>query len=413
MTSRERVQAALAHQASDRVPVDFASTFVSGIHVSVVAALRDYYGLEKKLVKVIDPGQMLGDVEEDLKQVLGVDTEAVIRRSTRYGFPAEDWKPWRMPDGLEVLVPGRFNATRAPNGDLLMHPGGDTSAPPSAVMPVDGYFFDNIERQPEIDEDALDPRDNLADFQPLSEEELQHMEASARRARATGRMVVGSFGGTALGDISHIPGPALISPRGIRSVTEWYMSTRTRREYVHAVFDGQSAMGLANIQRIAERFGDAIDVINLCGTDFGTQKSTFCSVDTFNELWAPYYKRMISWIHANTAWRVFKHSCGAVEKLIPSLLECGFDILNPVQCSATGMEPEKLKDKYGRDIVFWGGGVDTQSTLPFGTPEQVREQVKRRVEIFSAGGGFVFNTVHNVQAGTPIRNFAAMIEALR
>jgi uroporphyrinogen-III decarboxylase len=122
---------------------------------------------------------------------------------------------------------------------------------------------------------------------------------------------------------------------------------------------------------------------------------------------------MISWIHSNTAWRVFKHSCGAVEKLIPSLLDCGFDILNPVQCSAAGMQPEKLKDKYGRDIVFWGGGVDTQSVLPFGTPDQVREQVKRRVEIFAAGGGFVFNTVHNVQAGTPVRNFVAMIEALR
>jgi hypothetical protein len=413
MTSRERVQAALAHKPSDRVPVDFGSTFVSGIHVSVVAALRDYYGLEKKLVKVIDPGQMLGEVEEDLKQILGVDTEAVIRRSTRYGFPAEDWKPWCMPDGLEVLVPGRFNVTRAPNGDILMHPGGDTSAPPSAVMPADGYFFDNIERQPEIDEDALDPRDNLSDFQPLAEEELQHLEASARRARSTGRMVVGSFGGTALGDISHIPGPALINPRGIRSVTEWYMSTRMRREYVHAVFDGQTTVGLANIQRIAERCGDSIDIVNLCGTDFGTQKSTFCSVDTFDELWAPYYKRMISWIHSNTAWRVFKHSCGAVEKLIPSLLDCGFDILNPVQCSAAGMDPEKLKDKYGRDIVFWGGGVDTQSVLPFGEPDQVREQVKRRVEIFSAGGGFVFNTVHNVQACTPIRNFAAMIEALR
>ncbi len=413
MTSCERVLAALAHTEGDRVPVDFGGTFVSSIHVSVVSALRDHYGLEKKLVKVTDPGQMLGEIEEDLKQALGADTESVIRRNTRYGFPAEDWKPWRMPDGLEVLVPGRFNVTRGSEGEILMHPGGDTSAPASAVMPSDGYFFDNIERQQEIDEDKLDPRDNLVDFQPISDDELAFLEDKARRARATGRLVIGSFGGTALGDVSHIPGPALIHPRGIRSVTEWYMSTRMRRDYVHAVFDGQSAVGLANIQRIAARFGDAIDVINLCGTDFGTQKSTFCSVDTFNELWVPYYKRLTSWIHSNTSWRVFKHSCGAVEKLIPSLLEAGFDILNPVQCSAAGMEPEKLKEKYGRDVVFWGGGVDTQSTLPFGTPEQVREQVKRRVEIFSKGGGFVFNTVHNVQAGTPVANFVAMVEALR
>ncbi len=412
MTSRERVLAALAHQGPDRVPIDFGGTFVTGIHVSGVAALREHYGLEKKLVRVIDPGQMLGEIEEDLKQVLGVDTEAVIRRNTRYGFPNEDWKPWRMPDGLEVLVPGRFNVTRGPGGEIFMHPGGDTSAPPSAMMPSDGYFFDNLERQPEIDEETLDPRDNLVDFQPLSEEELAFLEASARRARATGRLVIGNFGGTALGDVSHIPGPALAQPRGIRSVAEWYMATRSRRDYVHAVFDGQSAVGLANIQRIAARFGEAIDVINICGTDFGTQKSTFCSVETFRELWAPYYKRLTGWIHAHTGWRVFKHSCGAVEKLIPEFIECGFDILNPVQCSAAGMEPEKLKQKYGRDIVFWGGGVDTQSVLPFGTPEQVREQVKRRVNIFSAGGGFVFNTVHNVQARTPVANFVAMMEAL-
>ncbi len=196
MTSRDRVLAALAHKTSDRVPVDFGGTFVSGIHVSVVAALRDYYGLEKRLVKVIDPGQMLGEVEEDLKQVLGVDTECVLRSTTRYGFPNRDWKPWRMPDGLEVLVPGGFNVTRGPAGEILMHPGGNIANPPSAVMPSDGFFFDNIERQPEIDEDALDPRDNLVDFQPLSEEELQFLEASARRARATGRAVIGSFGGT-------------------------------------------------------------------------------------------------------------------------------------------------------------------------------------------------------------------------
>jgi uroporphyrinogen-III decarboxylase len=136
-------------------------------------------------------------------------------------------------------------------------------------------------------------------------------------------------------------------------------------------------------------------------------------VETFNELWAPYYKAVTGWIHANTPWKVFKHSCGSVAKLIPAFLDCGFDILNPVQCSAARMDPVELKREYGDRIVFWGGGVDTQKTLPFGTPDEVREEVLRRREVFAPGGGFVFNTVHNIQARTPVENVVAMVEALR
>ena len=207
--------------------------------------------------------------------------------------------------------------------------------------------------------------------------------------------------------------PVLKHPKGIRDITEWYVSTRSRQDYIHKVFEGQCEIALANLAKIAARVGDAVDVINVCGTDFGTQKSSFCSVPTFRDLWMPYYRRVNDWIHKNTRWKTFKHSCGAVEKFIPGFIECGFDILNPVQCSAAGMEPEHLKSAYGSQIIFWGGGVDTQQTLPFGTPEQVREQVLRRCEIFSPGGGFVFNTIHNIQAGTPVENIVAMIDAVR
>ena len=121
----------------------------------------------------------------------------------------------------------------------------------------------------------------------------------------------------------------------------------------------------------------------VCGTDFGTQTSAFCSVATFRELWFPYYKRVNDWVHANTAWKCFKHSCGSVERFFESFIEAGFDIINPVQCSAAGMDPAELKRKYGSRLVFWGGGVDTQKTLPFGTPQEVREEVLRRCEIFA------------------------------
>ena len=156
-----------------------------------------------------------------------------------------------------------------------------------------------------------------------------------------------------------------------------------------------------------------MDVAYIYGTDFGTQISTFCSEESFRELYMPYYKKINSWIHSNTNWKTFKHSCGAIYEFIPLLIESGFDIINPVQCSAQGMDPKTLKENFGDSIVFWGGGVDTQKILPFGSKEQVRDQVLRRCEIFSRSGGFVFNSIHNVQAKTPVENIVAMIDAVK
>ncbi|MDP2998220.1 MAG: uroporphyrinogen decarboxylase family protein [Bryobacterales bacterium] len=413
MTPHQRVLTTLAHRAPDRVPIDFGGTMVTGIHVSVVAALRDFYGLEKRPVKALDPGQMLGLVEDDLKTAMGIDVEGVFRRATRFGFPLDDWKPFRMYDGLEILVPGQFNYTLDDNGDTLMHPQGDVSAPPSARMPKDGYFFDAIIRQDPIDEDRLNPQDNLEEFGPASEAELQHLAESARAARATGRAVIASFGGTSFGDIALIPAPALKHPKGIRDITEWYMATRARRGYVHQVFEKQCEIALANFARIHAVVGGWIDVVFVCGTDFGTQKSSFCSVESFDELWRPYYKAINDWIHRNTNWKTLKHSCGSVAKFYPSFIEAGFDIINPVQCSAAGMDPEVLKRAFGDRLVFWGGGVDTQKTLPFGKPGEVRQEVLRRLEVFSANGGYVFNAVHNIQARTPVANIVAMLEAVK
>lgn len=412
MNSATRVSTALAHRQPEQIPIDFGSTFVTGMHISCVAALRRHYGLESKPIKVLDPGQMLGEIEPDLKAALGVNVEGVIRRSTKFGFPAENWKPWRMYDGLEVLVPGGFNTTVNENGDTLLYPQGDTSAPASARMPNGGYFFDAIVRQPVLDEDHLDPNDNLEEFQPIAEEELDYLQTATAAARDTGRAVMASFGGTAFGDIALVPGLSLKHPKGIRDVTEWYVSTASRRNYLHQVFTGQCEIAIANLQRIASVVGDNVDAINVCGTDFGTQTSSFCSVATFRELWLPYYKQVNNWVHANTNWKTFKHSCGAVEKFLGAFMEAGFDIVNPVQCSAAGMDPAHLKQTYGERLVFWGGGVDTQQTLPFDTPERVRTQVLQRCEIFARNGGFIFNSIHNVQARTPVENIVAMIDAV-
>ncbi len=413
MTSRERLAAALSHRQPDRVPVDFNGTAVTGMHVKCVIGLRDRYGLEKRLVKVHEPYQMLGWIDDDLQTALGIDVEGVYGPDTMFGYRNENWQPWRMDDGTEVLMSGNFRTTKDANGDTLVYPGGDRTAPPSGRLPKNGFFFDTIVRQGPLDEDKLDPADNLQEFGPIAGEALDHFERESRRAGATGRGIIASFGGTALGDIALVPGPQLKHPKGVRDIEEWYVSTLTRRPYVHKVFEGQTERALENLEKIHARVGDQVQAAFVCGTDFGTQRSTFCSVADFRGLYMPYYRRINGWIHKNTGWRSFKHSCGAVYSLIPSFIESGFDILNPVQVSAAGMDAARLKREFGRDIVFWGGGVDTQKTLAFGTPDQVRAEALERCEIFGRDGGFVFNAVHNIQANVPIANIAAMFDALR
>jgi hypothetical protein len=410
--SRQRVLATLAHREPDRVPVDFGSTGVTGIHVSCVAALRDHYGLEQRPVKIHEPYQMLGLVEEDLQQALGLDVEGAFRRKTLFGFPIGDWKPWRL-NGLDVLVPGRFEVDEDANGDTVIYPEGDRTAPPSGRMPKGFHFFDAIVRQEPLDDGTLRLEDNLEEFEPLSDSDLDEIAADVAAARATGRAVIANVGGTALGDIALVPAPFLKHPKGIRDITEWYMSLNSRRDFVHRLYARQTEIALGNLERVYRRVGDAVDVIFLCGTDFGTQTSSVCSVATFRELWLPYYAQLCGWIHTHTPWKVFKHSCGSVERFFESFIDAGIDIANPVQCSARGMEPEHLKATYGDRLVFWGGGVDTQKTLPFGTPAEVREQVLRRCEIFAPGGGFVFNAIHNLQADTPVANIVAMFDAVR
>ncbi|MGZ5478346.1 MAG: uroporphyrinogen decarboxylase family protein [Candidatus Aminicenantales bacterium] len=413
MTGRERLDAALAHRQPDRIPVDFNGTAVTGMHVKCVIGLREHYGLDRRLVKVHEPYQMLGWIDDDLQTVLGIDVEGVYGPDTMFGYRNENWTPWRMDDGTEVLMSGNFKTTKDDNDDTLVYPGGDRSAPPSGRLPKNGFFFDTIIRQEPVDDATLDPEDNLQEFGPLSEATLDHYEAESRRAGASGRGLIASFGGTALGDIALVPAPGLKHPKGIRDVEEWYVSTLTRRPYVHKVFERQTEIALGNLARLHERVGDQVQAAFICGTDFGTQQSTFCSVAAFRELYLPYYRRINDWIHGHTNWRSFKHSCGAVRSLIPAFIESGFDILNPVQVSAAGMDALRLKEEFGRDIVFWGGGVDTQKTLAFGTPEAVRDEVLERCRIFSPGGGFVFNAVHNIQANVPVANIVAMFEAVQ
>ncbi|MDR1613843.1 MAG: methyltransferase [Planctomycetota bacterium] len=413
-SGRQVVVDALNHRQPGKVPVDFGATSCSGMHCSVVAALRDHFGLEKRLVKIHEPFQMLGYIEDDLRAALEVDATIAMPLATMFGNAITgQWKEWKTWWGQTVLIPDTMNA--APSGDdgFVAYPQGDTSIPPSAKMPASGYFFDAIIRQEDLDEEDPNPEDNAEEFTILSEEELAKAAASAKAARDTGLAVAAGLPGTAFGDIAFVPGMGLKKPKGVRDVAEWYMSTAARPEYVHKVFDQQCEIALENLKLLHTAVGGNYDAVFVCGTDFGTQISTFCSLEALEDLYLPYYKKINSWIHANTAWKTFKHSCGAIEPFIDKFIEAEFDVLNPVQCSASGMDPQRLKDKFGSRITFWGGGIDTQKTLPFGTPDEVRAQVLERCRIFNPGGGFVFNAIHNVQAMTPTANMVALLGAIK
>ena len=414
ITSRERLERVLLRKTADRIPVDMGATSVTGVHVRVVEQLRRATGLPYQPVKVIEPYQMLGEVDEQLCDALGIDVVGLWARKTMFGFENQSWREFRTFWGQVVLVPDGFQTTLDQNGDLLIYPEGDRTATPSGRMPKAGFFFDTIVRQEPLDEAHLDPQDNLEEFAPYSQEDLAHWSRAVARYRQTSsRGLIGSIGGTALGDIAMVPGPWMKRPRGVRDIAEWYMTLVARPDYVHAIFEKQTEMALANLEAAHRVIGDALQAVFLCGTDFGTQDSQFCSVDTFQELFLPYYRRMNDWIHRHTSWKVFKHSCGAVEPLIESFIEAGFDILNPVQVNAAGMDPRHLKERFGSRLVFWGGGVDTQKVLPFGTPEEVEAHVVRQCEVLGRDGGFVFNTVHNIQANVPVENVMAMVRGIR
>ena len=414
MTSRERVRAAIRHQPSDRVPLDLASTPVTGIHASTYARLREALGFSKRRVKVEEPFQMLAEVDAEVADRLGVDTVAVQLPSTLFGFPNTNWKPLDFFDGTPLLVSEHFNVSLDVHGDWLMHPQGDRAAAPCARLPKGEWFFDAIVRQAPDAERHLDPR-AFAEQQlsRYTDEQLRFLQQRADDLyRNTDKALVGCWWQGGIGDIALVPGLSVKHPKGIRDPQRWYEMLAERPDYIREIFEIQTEVAFENLKLYRQAVGDKIDVIVMSGTDFGTQRGPFCSPALYRDLWKPFHRRLNDWVHAHTPWKTFYHTCGSIVAFLEDFIEAGVDIINPVQCSAAGMEARGLKEKYGSRLVFWGGGVDTQQTLPFGAPAQVRAEVEERIRAFNQGGGFVFNAIHNIQAATPPENLVALFETV-
>jgi len=401
MTSRERVLKALNHQEPDRVPCDLGATIMSGIMAHALARLREHLGIRGRPPRVYEVFQMLGEVEMDIVERLGVDVLPVEPPLHYFGLRRDNYKPWRFWDGTEMLVPGQFDVEVDDNGDYLLHHGGDRSQPVEGRMPKGGYYFDMPSRLVAHGDFRPPPLDEVRQQNHLTPEELDFMQARAEHLRASTdkALLLGCWGKVGL--------------PGVGSIPDWLMLLATDPGYVKDLFAVRTETALRNLEKLKAALGDKVDIVGIDGADYGSQKAELFSPDWFEELFLPGYREQYDWIHRNTTWKVWQHSCGSIPHIIPMLVEAGLDILNPVQCSAAGMDPGWLKETFGDRLVFWGGGVDTQRTLPFGTPEQVAAEVEDRIRVFAPGGGYVFNPVHNIQQGTPPQNILAAFDAAR
>lgn len=415
MNSRERLIQTLHHEQPDKIVFDLGATSQTGISASTLFKLRKRLGLKEKPVTIQEPAQILGCVDEDVMKALDVDVIGLWNPLNTLGVKNGNWQPWNMPDGTPTLMASGMKFSVDEKGVTYIYPQGDDTVPPSMKLPSGGYFFDNIDRSGEFDEDDLDPRrDFKDDFGIFDDETARYLEKeSIRLYDETSYGIVGMCGGGGFGDVFTLPACWVKNnPRGIRRMEDWLVAHLLYPDYISELFEMQSEFALKNLEIYRQAVGDRIQVIWTSGTDFGTQNGPFTSTENYRKLYKPFHKKLNDWIHKNTNWKTFYHTCGSIVPLLDDFADAGIDILNPVQCSAAGMDPVFLKENYGDRFVFWGGGVDTQQTLPFGTPDEVRAQVKERLEIFSPNGGYVFNTIHNIVGKTPVENLIAMFDAL-
>lgn len=398
MTSRERVLAAVNHEEPDRVPLDMGGSFVTSIAATSLHHLRRRLGLRNRPVKVYDAYQMLGEVEMDVVERMELDCLPVNPPAMTMGLRAGNWQPWTLMDGTEVMMPGDFSVDVGLDGDWLFPAGG----PHVCRMPRDGFYFDSIgyaDWHMDWEPPSPDTLRRSAENWRIRDENLAFLQNRARTLRADTdkALILGAWPYCGL----HYVG----------SLTDFWTLLAADPGYVTDLFALSTEVALENLARLWNALGDTVDIITVTGLDFGTQRAEWFSPEVFREVYLPFLRRQFGWVHEHTTWKVFEHSCGSIARIVGDLADAGLDILNPVQTSAAGMDPRGLKDRYGDRLTFWGGGVETQSTLPFGTPAQVRAEVAERIAIFAPGGGFVFNPVHNIQPSTPPENIIAAYEA--
>jgi len=366
LTSRERIRRTFDRQEVDRTPIDLGAHLSTGISAFAYARLIEHLGLPARPIRIIDPVQFLAHVDDDVLARFACDV-----RILRAPWPATH--PWTPRDGRTFQVPATMHPKLQSDGSWTVERGSQRMR-----MPAGGFFFDG--GWPGFDD------------RPWPEQAVA-LKAEAKRLRATDSAVflmqsVWAF-------FSDNP--------------EWLMRAAEDPEAMAAENAKRCDDAIAHVGKLIDLLGDDVDIIDM-NADLGAQKAPLIGPKLYERVSFPFVKRVIDFIHANSDWKVFMHSCGAICPLIPFLADAGVDALNPVQISANGMDPAVLKQRFGDRLVFWGGGCNTQQVLGTATPDKVRANVRHLSGILGEGGGFVFTAVHNIMGDVPPQNIVAMYD---
>ncbi len=394
MNSRERLRCALEHREGDYVPIDFGAMRSTGINAMAYGELRRYLNLEEKPVRVYDLFQQLGDPDEDIRQLFHADVIQLHRLKPSFSYPISAWKEGVLDNGMPCLVPAEYEPVINEKGEREIWDGDHVLA----KMPKGGLYFDQV-FHPYQDVASKEEMDKIP-CDLMTEEEEEYLRNEARRLyESTEYGILGAFGGN-----------IYESGQGDFGFEEYFSNLALEPELIHHYHEKICSAHLENLKKYLNAVGEYIDVIQF-GDDLGMQQSPQISVSMYREMIKPYHKILFQYVRKHYPnVKVFLHSCGAIAPLIPDLIDAGVEILNPVQISAAGMEPEFLKREYGKELTFWGGGVSTQTTVAFGSVAEIEESVRRNLEIFAPGGGYVFTQVHNLQAGTDPKKILAIYE---
>lgn len=391
MNHRERVIAAARHQPVDRLPIDLGGMRSTGIAAVAYHRLKKHLDITEGDTYIFDTGQQLAFVEEPIRRRFGLDV--VILDSGLL----EGWRDYTLPEGSTARICANFlTEPDGAGGEYAV----DSQGRRTAHRPAASYYFDGISKPPLAEAETIADLDRY-DWPSLTDETLERLRREARRLyEETDYAILGSFGGA-----------FLEGGQGLRGWDQFMVDLAADRAFAEALLDKMLNNYLRDVDLYLDAVGDTIQVIQM-GGDLGTQNGPQIRPKMYYEIFQPREKALWGRIHQlRPEVAVFLHCCGGIYDLIPGLIDAGCDILNPVQISARGMDPERLKREFGSQLCFWGGGCDTQSVLPFGTPEEVYAHTRRNIEIFAPGSGFVFSQVHNIQAGVPVENILAMLQA--
>jgi uroporphyrinogen decarboxylase len=400
MNSRERIISSIDHKQPDKVPIDLGSSTVTGISGIAYNNLKKYLKI-KGTTRIYDVIQQLANVDMEIIDLFGVDSLDFNRLSAE----SNDWYEVRLADGSIAEYPSWFRPVRADDGSCHTY---DEDGILISKMAAGATFFDQMHYPYEngYPADFSNLKNDLKKIiwmahsraPDLNEGELR--ERLLKLKKSTNKALVMS-GGFRLLELGFF----------IRRMDNFLMDLITDEKKVSEILDVFVDMHLATIEQKCHSVGDIVDVIRF-GDDLGMTSGPFMDPDTFRKLFKPRYKILCDYVKKNSTMKIFLHSCGSIKQYIPDLIEAGFDIINPVQTNCYEMEPLKLKKEFGRDITFWGGGVDTASVLNRGTPGEVRKDVLNRCEIFSKDGGFIFAPIHNILSEVPPQNIVAAYNAV-